>query len=66
MSNVANCMAINRVEFGLQLLTAILITFAAGFVSLQLSVRFGVPVDNFDALTGVARSIQWQVPRRVE
>jgi hypothetical protein len=31
-----------RVEFGLQLLTAILITFAAGSVLLQLSVRFGV------------------------
>ena len=31
-----------RVEFGLQLLTAILITFAAGLVFLQLSVRFGV------------------------
>ena len=31
-----------RVEFGLQLLTAILITFAAGLVFLQLSVRFGL------------------------
>jgi hypothetical protein len=44
-------MAVKNVEFGLQLLTAILITFAAGLVSLQLSVRFGVLVDNFDALT---------------
>jgi hypothetical protein len=45
------CMAINRVEFGLQLLTAMLITFAIGSVLFQLSVRFGVPADNFEALT---------------
>jgi len=51
MPNASNEMAIKRVELGLQLLTAILITFAAGFVLLQLSVRFGVLVDNFDALT---------------
>ena len=51
MTNTSNGMAIKRVELGLQLLTAILIIFAAGFVSLQLSVRFGVLVDNFDALT---------------
>jgi hypothetical protein len=43
--------AIKRVEFGLQLSTAILITFAVVYVLLQLSVRFGVPVDTFDALT---------------
>lgn len=51
MPNASNEMAIKRLELGLQLLTAILIIFAAGFVSLQLSVRFGVLVDNFDALT---------------
>jgi len=51
MPNASNEMTIKRVELGLQLLTAILIIFAAGFVSLQLSVRFGVLVDNFDALT---------------
>jgi hypothetical protein len=51
MPNASNEMAIKRVEFGLHLLTAILITFAAGFVWLRPSVRFGVPVDNFDALT---------------
>ena len=51
MPTASNEMAIKRVELGLQLLTAILIIFAAGFVSLQLSVRFGVAVDNFDALS---------------
>ena len=51
LPNVSNAVAPKRAEFGLQLLTAILITFAVGFVLLQLSVRFGVPVDNFDALT---------------
>jgi len=51
MSDVADCMAINRVEFGLQFLTAILITSAPGIVLLQLSVRCGVPVDNFEAPT---------------
>jgi hypothetical protein len=50
MPTASNAMAIKRVELGLQLLTAILIVFAAGFVSLQLSVRFGVLVDNFDAV----------------
>ena len=51
MTNTSNGMAIKRVELGLQLLTAMLITFAAGFVALQLSVRFGVLVDNVGALT---------------
>ena len=51
MPNVSNVVAIERVEFGPQLLTAILITLAVGFVLLQLSVRFGVSVDNFEALT---------------
>jgi hypothetical protein len=51
MPNVTNEIAIIRVEFGLLLSTAILITFAAGFVLLQLSVRFGVPLDSFNALT---------------
>ena len=50
MSNVANCMPINRVEFGLQLSTALLIAFAIGLVLLQLSVRFGVSVADLDAL----------------
>jgi hypothetical protein len=54
MANASNTVAIERVEFGLQLLTAILITFAAGFVLLQLNVRFGVPADTFDALTFLA------------
>jgi len=44
-------MAISRIEFGLKFLTAVLITFAIGSVLLQLSVRFGVPADNFDVLT---------------
>lgn len=51
MPNTSNAIAIKRGKFGLQLLTAILITFAAGFVSLQLNVRFGALVDNFDAVT---------------
>jgi hypothetical protein len=51
MANASSTVAIECVEFGLQLLTAILITFAGGFVLLQLSVRFGVPVDTFDGLT---------------
>jgi hypothetical protein len=50
-ANVSNAIAIKRVEFGLQLSAAILITFTVGFVLFQLSVRFGVLVDNFDALT---------------
>ncbi len=51
MPNVSNAMVMNRAEFGLQLLTAFLITFGVGFVLLQLIVRFGVLVDNFDAPT---------------
>ena len=51
MANVSNTVAIKRVEFGLQLSTAVLITFAVGLVLLQLGVRFGVPVATFDALT---------------
>jgi len=51
MPNASNAIAIKHAELGLQLLTAILITFAAGFALLQLSVRFGMLVDNFDALT---------------
>jgi hypothetical protein len=51
MANVSSTAAIKRVEFGLQLSTAVLIAFAVGFVLLQLSVRFGVPLDTFDALT---------------
>jgi hypothetical protein len=51
MPNASNETAIKRVELGLQLLTAMLIVFAAGLVSLQLSVRFGVLVNSFDALT---------------
>jgi hypothetical protein len=51
MANASNTVVIERVEFVPRLLTAILITFAAGFVLLQLSVRFGVPVETFDALT---------------
>jgi hypothetical protein len=50
MPNVSKAVALTRVELGLQLLTAILIIVAVEFVLLQ-SVRFGVPVDNFDALT---------------
>jgi hypothetical protein len=50
MTNVLNAVAMKRADFGLRSLTAILITFAFGFVLLQLNVRFGVPVDNFDAL----------------
>ncbi len=51
MPNVSNAMVMNRAEFGLQLLTAFLITFGVGFVLLQLIVRFGLLVDNFDAPT---------------
>ena len=51
MPNVANAVAIKHAEFGLRLSTAILITFAAGFVLFHLSVRLGVMMDNFDALT---------------
>jgi hypothetical protein len=51
MPSVANALAIKRVEFGLRLSTAILITFAVGFVLLHLSVRFGVQFDNLDPLT---------------
>jgi hypothetical protein len=50
-ANVSNAIAIKHVEFGLHLSAAILITFTVGFVLFQLSVRFGVLVDNFDALT---------------
>jgi hypothetical protein len=51
MQIASNEVAIKRVELGLQLLTAILITFATGLVLLQLSARFAVLVDNFDALS---------------
>ncbi len=51
MPNALNEIPITPVDLGLQLLTAILMTFAAELVSLQLSVRFEVLVDNFDALT---------------
>jgi hypothetical protein len=51
MPNALNEIPIKPVDLSLQLLTAILMTFAAGLVSLQLSVRLGVLVDNFDALT---------------
>ena len=39
---VSNAVATKLVEFGLRLLTAVLIASAAGLVLLQLSVRFGV------------------------
>jgi len=51
MPNASNAIAIKHAELGLQLSTAMLITFAVGLVLLQLSVRFGVLVDSFDALT---------------
>jgi hypothetical protein len=50
MANIPSTMAIKRSEFGLQLSTAVLIAFAVGLVLLQLSVRFGVPLDSFDVL----------------
>jgi len=46
--NGSGVLAIERVEFGLRLLAAILIIVATGFVLLELSVRFGVLVDYFD------------------
>jgi hypothetical protein len=54
MPNASNETAIKRVELGLQLLTAMLIVFAAGLVSLQLSVRFGAggQLRRADLLTG--------------
>jgi hypothetical protein len=51
MPKASKGMAIKPVELGLQLLTAMLIAFAAGLVALQLSVRFGVLLGSFDALT---------------
>jgi hypothetical protein len=48
---VSNGAPTKRVEFGLRLLTTILITSAAALVLLQLSVRFGWPTDDFVALT---------------
>jgi hypothetical protein len=51
MPNASNQIPIKPVDLGLQLSTAILMTFAAGLVLLQLSVRLGVLVDNVDALT---------------
>jgi hypothetical protein len=50
MPNALKAMAIKRVELGLQLSTGLLVTFAAGLALLPLSIRFGVLVDNFDAL----------------
>jgi hypothetical protein len=38
-----------RVEFGLRLLTALLITIAVGVVLLELNVRYGI--DGLDMLT---------------
>jgi hypothetical protein len=40
---------IKRSDFGLRLSTALLITFAVGWVLLQLNVRFGVPVESLNA-----------------
>jgi uncharacterized membrane protein YGL010W len=51
MPNASNAIAIKHAEFGLQLSTAMLITFAVGLVLLQLSVRFGMLVHSFDAPT---------------
>jgi len=50
ITHVSNAIAIKHVEFGLRLSTAIAITFAVGFFLFQLSVRFGVLLNNFDAL----------------
>jgi len=51
------------VEFGLRLLTAVLITSAAGLVLLQLSLRFGNEADKFDTLTfspaGLEKGLLW-------
>lgn len=50
-ANASNAAAIKWSEFGLQLLlTAIPIALAAGLVVL-LSVKFGLPAVDFDALT---------------
>jgi len=52
MANASHTVvATERFEFVPRLLTAILITFAAGFVLLQISVQFGAPTETFDALT---------------
>jgi len=40
---------IKRSDFGLRLSTALLITFAVGWVLLQLNLRFGVPVESLNA-----------------
>jgi hypothetical protein len=40
-----------HIQFILRLLTAILITFAIGFVLLQVSVRYGLSVTDFSELT---------------
>jgi hypothetical protein len=49
MPNASNGIPTARADLGLQLMTAVLMIFVAGLISLQLSVRFGVLVDNFDA-----------------
>jgi hypothetical protein len=43
----------NRVDLGLRVLTAILITFAGGSVLLQLSVRLGILLDSFATIAPV-------------
>jgi hypothetical protein len=50
MTRVSNAIAIKHVELGLRLSTATAITFAVGFLLFQVSARFGVLVNNFDAL----------------
>jgi hypothetical protein len=50
MTTISNAVLIKRNDLGPRFLTAILITFAVGFVLLQLSVQLGAPVDSFDAL----------------
>jgi hypothetical protein len=63
-----NLLNTKRVGFALQSLTAILITFAAGFVLLQFSVRFGSQVDVVDAgpsptiSTSTSSSFGWKFP----
>ena len=44
--HVPDATMIKRGDFGLRLSTALLITFAVGWVLLQLNVRFGVPVES--------------------
>jgi hypothetical protein len=51
MPNVPNAVAMRRAEFGLRVLTAILIAFAGGLVLLELSARYGLTIGTFEAQT---------------